>query len=224
MAKDNRSRITELQKALNILEERLSSLQKLTDTTDSRFQVIQERRTEATRLKNEINVLKQQAENVITEMEQKNTIAGKLEDSIQGLVNNAEESKETFEIHSKLLQEIEEKIKKFEIEITDQLGRAGSGALAKSFSVRQEEIEKELKKWFLILAGTTSGLVLVSITSLFILFRSIKLTIFLKLTISLPFIYTEWFATKQYNKERFILERYVFKAAQAKSLSAFSKT
>ena len=164
MAKDNRSRITELQKALNILEERLSSLQKLTDTTDSRFQVIQERRTEATRLKNEINVLKQQAENVITEMEQKNTIAGKLEDSIQGLVNNAEESKETFEIHSKLLQEIEEKIKKFEIEITDQLGRAGSGALAKSFSVRQEEIEKELKKWFLILAGTTSGLVLVSIT------------------------------------------------------------
>ncbi|MEK7200696.1 MAG: hypothetical protein AAB672_01000 [Patescibacteria group bacterium] len=225
MAKDNRSRITELQKALNILEERLSSLQKLTDTTDSRFQVIQERRTEATRLKNEINVLKQQAENVITEMEQKNTIAGKLEDSIQGLVNNAEESKETFEIHSKLLQEIEEKIKKFEIEITDQLGRAGSGALAKSFSVRQEEIEKELKKWFLILAGTTSGLVLVSITFfIYSFFVQLNLQFFLKLTISLPFIYTEWFATKQYNKERFILERYVFKAAQAKSLSAFSKT
>ncbi len=225
MAKDNRSKITELQNALNVLGERFSNLHKLADTADGRFQVIQDRRSEATKLKNEIDILKQQAETVITELKQKNTNASTLEGSIQELVNSAEESKETFETQNKTLLEIEEKIKKFELEITEQLGRAGSGALALAFSLRQGEIEKELKKWFFILASTTIGLIFVSLTFfIYSFFVQLNLQFFLKLTISLPFIYAEWFATRQYNKERFILERYAFKAAQAKSLSAFSKT
>jgi len=222
---DTRKRITGIQKQLTDLEGRISSLQQMTDTTDGRFQTIETRRTEATQLKNEIDTIKSEITTILADIQQKSTSATELEGSIEELVNGAEESKETFNTHSKSLEEIEEKIKKFELEITEQLGRAGSGALALAFSLRQGEIEKELKKWFGILSAITGALMFIGVCFfIYAFFVQVNLQFFLKLTISLPFIYAEWFASKQYNKERFILERYAFKAAQAKSLSAFSKT
>ena len=222
---DTRKRVTNIQKQLTDLEGRISSLQQMTETTDGRFQTIETRRTEATRLKNEIDTIKNETATLLADIQQKSTSATELESSIKELVDGAEESKETFDTHTKSLQEIEEKIKKFETEITEQLGRAGAGALAKAFSVRQSEIEKEVKKWFDILCGVTGGLVLLSIVFfIYSFFVQLNIQFFLKLVISLPLIYAEWFASKQYNKERFILERYAFKTAQAQSLSAFSKT
>ncbi len=105
------------------------------------------------------------------------------------------------------------------------MGRAGSGALALSFATRQGEVEKELERWRTILFGSTGALVVVSLSFLiYSFFIDINIQFFLKLSGSLPFIFAVYFASRQYNKERFIVERYAFKAAQAKSLSAFSKT
>lgn len=225
MARDNRSKIVEIQNTLDLLEGRVVSFQKLTDATDGRFQVIQERRTEAGRLKNEIDVLKQQAQTAVLEIEKEKASASEMESSIEDLVESAEESKATFDEQIKDLEEIEEKIKKFEIEITEQLGRAGAGALALAFVNRQDEVANELMHWRKMLYGATVVLGVVAMSLLvYSHFTEINLQFFLKLSVSFPFIYAVWFSGKQYNKERFILERYAFKAAQAKSLSAFSKT
>ncbi len=223
---NTRNRITTAQKQLADLEKRVSVLQQLTDKADGRFQDIEAWRNEARQLKSEIDGIKQQTDLLFSDIQQKKESTAKMESSIEGLVEEAEESKETFNEHSENLTKIEGKIKKFETEIIDQLGRAGSGALALAFAERQGEVEKELKRWRNILFGTTAALILVA----FALFKhlssaeEIDLQFFLKMTISLPFIYAEWFASRQYTKERFIVERYAFKAAQAKSLAAFSKT
>lgn len=225
MVRDNRGKIIELQNTLAVLEGRINNFQKLTEVADGRFQVIQERRTEAGRLKNEIDALKQQAQTAVLEIEKEKTSASEMESSIEDLVESAEESKTTFDEQIRALEEIEGKIKKFEVEIVEQLGRAGSGALALAFTSRQEEVEEELERWRDTLYKATGALIVVA-AILFGYAVSIKtdLQFILKLTVSFPFIYAVWFAGKQYDKERFILERYAFKAAQAKSLSAFSKT
>jgi hypothetical protein len=163
---------------------------------------------------------------ILADVQLKQTQIEEHQSSIEDLVTEAEESKETFEEHSKNLTAIEVKIKEFEKAITEQLGRAGAGALAIAFSLRQEEIEKELKRWRGILYYSVGALLLLSVIFFIYSFFITALTLgfFLKISISLPFIYVVWFASKQYSKERFILERYAFKTAQAKSLNAFSKT
>lgn len=225
MARDNRSKIIELQNTLIALEGRINGFQKLTEVVDGRFQAVQERRTEAGRLKNEIDTLKQQAQAAVLEIEKEKTSASEMESSIEDLVDSASDSKETFDTQIKVLEEIEGKIKKFEVEIIEQLGRAGAGALALAFTTRQGEVENELARWRDILYKATGALIVVA-SILFGYATLVKTDIqfILKLTVSFPFIYAVWFAGKQYNKERFILERYAFKSAQAKSLSAFSKT
>lgn len=221
----NRDRVNKLQEQIADLEERIGNLQRLTEVTDNRFQAIQTRRDEARNLKNEVENIKQQTEILFSEIQKKKTSAFEFESSIKDLVDEAEESQETFEKHSKNLQEIEAKIQKFEKEITIQLGRASSGALARAFSNRQEEVEKELKKWHNYLLISTGSLVVAGIGFfIYSLLVKIDWQFFLKLSVVFPIIYAEWFASRQYTKERFIVERYAFKAAQAKSLSAFSKT
>lgn len=225
MARDNRSRITEMQNALAGLEGRVATLQNLADKADGRFQDIQTRRNEATRLRGEIETAKQQADALLTEITQSKTNASTAEDAIEELVSDAETSKETFDTHSKNLEEIEQKIKGFEEAISEQLGRAASGALALSFEGRQEKVEKELERWRNNLYASAVALMAVGIVFfIYSFFATLNLQFFLKLTVSFPVIFAVWFSSIQYNKERFIVERYAFKAAQAKSLSAFSKT
>ena len=225
MARDNRSRITEAQNTLSAIEGRVATLQPLTDKADGRFQDIQSHRNEATRLRTEIETTKQEANALLTEITQSKLKAFTAEGEIEELVSDAEISKETFDTHSKNLEEIEGKIKKFEEKIVEQLGRAASGALAISFEGRQEKVEKELERWRTMLYKTTGAfMIVVCILFIYSTFTKIDLQFIFKLFVSLPFIYAVWFSGKQYNKERFIVERYAFKAAQAKSLSAFSKT
>lgn len=226
MAKDTRARITEIQKELDGVDERLKKIQEITDLAESRFTQIGVNKTEALALKVAIAGVKDEVDDILLDIEETQTKASEFEQSIEGLVEGAQSSKETFEEHVKNLNDVEEKIKKFEEAITIQLGRAGAGALAKSFDLRQIEIEKELKRWRDILYGSTVALVLLSVIFFIYSFHITEwsLGLFLKISISLPLIYIVWFASKQYAKERFILERYAFKVAQAKSLDAFSKT
>lgn len=226
MAKDNRARITQIQNDLDGVEIKLKEFQKITDFTDSRFNLVKERATEATNIKSEITTIKSDIDTILDDIQEKQTQASEFESSIEELVEEAQSSKETFEEHSKNLTEIEDKIHKFEKAINEQLGRAGAGALAMAFNIRQGEIEDEVKRWREILYWSTGGLLVLAIVFFIYSFSINELTLgfFLKISISLPFIYVVWFASKQYSKERFILERYAFKTAQAKSLDAFSKT
>lgn len=222
---NNRDRITNIQTLIKDLEERISTLQQLTEISDGRFQDIQLKCNEAKTLKNEIDTIKQQTEVLLTDIQSKKDTSVQLEESIEELVEGAEESKDIFETHSENLKKIETKIEDFEKAITEQLGRAGSGALALAFSERQIEVEKELDRWRDILFKITGALVILTLGFfVYSLFVEINLQFFLKLSVAFPLIYAEWFASRQYTKERFILERYAFKSAQAKSLSAFSKT
>ena len=222
---NHRDRITSVQTLITDLEERVGALQQLTENTDGRFQNIQSRKEEADILKNEIDTIKQQAETSLVDIQSKKESSSQLEGSIEELVENAEESKGVFDTHSANLKEIETKIGDFEKAITEQLSRAASGALALAFSTRQGEVEKELDRWRSILFGTTIALILLTIGFfIYSLFVDINLQFFLKISVAFPLVYAEWFASRQYTKERYILERYAFKAAQAKSLSAFSKT
>lgn len=226
MAKDSRARITELQKTIDSMEDKLAKLQGIVDLTESRFAQIEVKRTEALSLRNEISAAKDSVDTIFSDVEDTQTQVNEAGEDIEQLVADAQTSKETFDLHSQNLLEIETKISKFETSIVDQLGRAGAGALAKSFDTRQGEIEKELSHWRKMLYGSTAMLVALSIAFFVYSFHvnEWSLGLFLKLSISLPLIYVVWFSSKQYSKERFILERYAFKVAQAKSLDAFSKT
>lgn len=225
MAKDNRTKILEIKEELDNIDARISALKQLADKTDGRFQSVQEQNTEVLRLRTEIEALKNRADVFVANIEEKSTKATESEESIADLVSSAEESKEIFEEHSKNLRGIEDKIKMFEAEISEQLERAGAGALAVAFAGRQSVIEEELKRWRNHLYLATSILIVVAFGFLWHSFYTkINFEFFLKLTVVFPLIYAVWFSGKQYNKERFIVEQYAFKSAQAKSLAAFSKT
>lgn len=116
--------------------------------------------------------------------------------------------------------------------INTLLEGANAGELYKAFNSRKKDIEITLNKWFLGIIGINLFLVLFT---LLIINGSTWLSIkalnpnsmdsafYLKLFISIPLIFLDWFIIRQYNQRKDLAEKYAFKSVLSLSLLAYNE-
>ncbi len=224
MTKNSRSRITDLKLDLESSEDRISNLASQIDTLESEHGTITSHIEDSQKKVAQINELKILAENELVKLQAIESKAKSSEETIANLISAVSDCDTEFKERSSSIVEIEDKIAGFEKKIVEQLGRASSGVLANAFYERQNEVEAEVSRWRKNLYWSTCLLVVVGISFFaYSFWASFDYQFLLKITVSLPLIYSVWFSSRQYERERKIVEQYSFKAAKAKSLSAFSK-
>ena len=116
--------------------------------------------------------------------------------------------------------------------INQLLEGANAGRLYKSFHWRKRQLEKGLWFWF---ASIITVNVLIVLLTLLIVNGSASLGIdklnaasidgafFVKLFISIPLIFLDYFFISQYNQRRILIEKYTFKSALSLSLLAYNE-
>jgi hypothetical protein len=125
-------------------------------------------------------------------------------------------------------------IKNIELQkrINELLQGANAGRLHKSFYLRKRQLEKNQKWWF-------TGIIIINVSivlfSLLIINGSKTLGInsinpnkldsafYIKLFISIPLIFLDWFFIHQYNTRKDLIEKYSFKSVLALSLLAYNE-
>jgi len=116
--------------------------------------------------------------------------------------------------------------------INTLLEGANAGELYKAFNSRKKEIEESLNKWFwgiivinvflvfftlLIINGSTYlGIKELTTTTMDSAF-------YLKLFISIPLLFLDWFIIRQYNQRKDLAEKYAFKSVLSLSLLAYNE-
>jgi hypothetical protein len=116
--------------------------------------------------------------------------------------------------------------------INSLLEGANAGELYKAFNSRKKEIEESLNKWFW---GIVSINVFLVFFTLLIINGSESLGInaltattmdsafYLKLFISIPLLFLDWFIIRQYNQRKDLEEKYAFKSVLSLSLLAYNE-
>jgi hypothetical protein len=128
--------------------------------------------------------------------------------------------------------EIVNKNETLQEKINSLLEGANAGELYKAFNSRKKEIEKSLNNWFwgivainvflvlftlLIINGSeTLGIKALSTTTMDTAF-------YLKLFISIPLLFLDWFIIRQYNQRKDLAEKYAFKSVLSLSLLAYNE-
>lgn len=137
---------------------------------------------------------------------------------IQGIKNEITELKVSVE-------ELIEKSKTLTEQIEVQLGTAAGGSLSHTFNDRKKELEKSKNAWHKWFLWNIAALFVVALI-VFIELKSnqgFTTTLWLKITLAFPLIYSAIFFHAQYNKEREYVEEYAFKSAVALSLQAYKE-
>lgn len=173
----------------------------------------------STETQNQINAVKEQANKIFSEI-------SRIKDDSNSFLNDIKNIKEQSEkLHGNILQfEKESQENKEKIEQIYKL--ATDTGLANSFDARKKELKLGVWVWQAIL-----GLSVIIITVILIWLYStslknnydINILILYRFTLTFPFIFLIVFSANQYAKERGLLEKYAFKAANALALESYTR-
>lgn len=116
--------------------------------------------------------------------------------------------------------------------INSLLEGANAGELYKAFNSRKKDIEKSLNNWFWGIVGINVFLVFFTLLiingSEFLGIKALSTTtmdsaFYLKLFISIPLLFLDWFIIRQYNQRKDLAEKYAFKSVLSLSLLAYNE-
>jgi len=116
--------------------------------------------------------------------------------------------------------------------INSLLEGANAGELYKAFNSRKKEIEESLNKWFWGIVTINVFLVFFTLLiingSEFLGIKALSTTtmdsaFYLKLFISIPLLFLDWFIIRQYNQRKDLAEKYAFKSVLSLSLLAYNE-
>ncbi len=108
-----------------------------------------------------------------------------------------------------------------------QLGAISNEKLSNSFDKVKGDLKKDNEKWFEWLVGTSFGLLL-AVAGIVIWQVAKGDTIFeisflVKLALTSPIIFFEFFVNREYSRSKRLIEEYEFKASIARSLEAYKE-
>src|SRR5258707_4289362 len=139
-------------------------------------------------------------------------------EEIKGLEKQSTAAKEEY---SRLVAGLDQ----LEGQIRDSIRRPTGYGLFGSFQTRQEQLVKSKKFWERALATVVTLSALLAVALIWDLSKQGKVdygpAFFAKLAISLPLIYTIWFCSVQYSRERRLEEEYAFKSSISISLDPY---
>lgn len=128
--------------------------------------------------------------------------------------------------------EIVTKNETLQTKINSLLEGANAGELYKAFNSRKKDIEESLNKWFWGIVAINIFLVLFTLLiingSEFLGIKPLSATtmdaaFYLKLFISIPLLFLDWFIIRQYNQRKDLAEKYAFKSVLSLSLLAYNE-
>lgn len=125
------------------------------------------------------------------------------------------------------VEELEKKIDETDDLAREQLGIISNEKLSNSFDIRSADLITEKKKWFRWLIGSTISL-LVAI-GLIVWWQTIngdsifELSFLVKIALTSPIIFFEFFVSREYSRSQELLEEYQFKASVARSFEAYKE-
>ncbi|MBU1557782.1 hypothetical protein KKC45_02365 [Patescibacteria group bacterium] len=160
-----------------------------------------------------IPVKKQEIDNLMVEIKS-------LKESIVEQQNLTEEAKTTIDT----LKDETEKIHDLSL---DQLGVISNEKLSNSFDKVKNDLRDDNKKWFRWLFGT-SVVLLLAVIGVVIWQVEQRDTIFeisflVKLALTSPIIFFEFFVNREYSRSKKLIEEYEFKASIARSFEAYKE-
>ncbi len=149
----------------------------------------------------------------------------KISAGVQGAVEDIQAVKDEINELSSTVKELLAKAEVLTDEIKAQLGTAAGGSLAHTFDDRKKELEKSKNNWRIFFLINIIALFVVALVVFFELKsnQGFSNTLWLKITLAFPLIYSAIFFHSQYNKEREYVEEYAFKSAVALSLQAYKE-
>ena len=139
---------------------------------------------------------------------------------------------EKIELFTKKTNTIVSKNEGLQYKINSLLEGANAGELYKAFNTRKKDIEETLNKW---LGGIILINVFLVLFTLLIIngseYMGIKAlnteqmdtAFYLKLFISIPLLFLDWFIIRQYNQRNDLAEKYAFKSVLSLSLLAYNE-
>ncbi len=160
-----------------------------------------------------IPIKKQELDNLVEEVEslKESTVEQQnLTEEVKGTVDALKTKTE--EIHSLSLQ---------------QLGTISNEKLSNSFDKVKDNLKEDNKKWFNWLFGTSVALIL-SVAGI-VIWQTMKgdtifeISFLVKLALTSPIIFFEFFVNREYARSQRLIEEYEFKASIARSLEAYKE-
>lgn len=128
--------------------------------------------------------------------------------------------------------EIVTKNESLQEKINSLLEGANAGELYKAFNSRKKDIEDSLNKWFWGIVAINVFLVLFTLLiingSTWLGIKALNANeldsaFYLKLFISIPLLFLDWFIIRQYNQRKDLAEKYAFKSVLSLSLLAYNE-
>ena len=233
------------------LKEQISNLQTSVTTLQQDSATVSNLNTQIQNLYNQISANAEDIESKKVTISSLHKTATELEQIFENANSKVKElstssSKSVKEFIDTKTQFIEEKVVEFsdktgeivsknetlQEKINSLLEGANAGELYKAFNSRKKDIEDSLNKW---LAGIVSiNLFLVFFTLLIINGStwlginalnpaSMDSAFYLKLFISIPLLFLDWFIIRQYNQRKDLAEKYAFKSVLSLSLLAYNE-
>ena len=191
----------------------LDDLFNIVTSKNSKFQEIVQKASEQEENINQIPIKKEEFEKIFKELEISKDATEKNLEIIKDLENKNTES-------NKKLEEILELSR-------EQLGIISNEKLSNSFDIRSVKLIEEKEEWFKRLLITTLVLV-IAIIAVVIWQTAAGYSIFeisflVKLALTSPVIFFEFFISKEYSRSQELLEEYQFKASVARSFEAYKE-
>lgn len=153
---------------------------------------------------------------------------------LENLVNDVATIKEDIIEKKNLVEEANEKIEVIKIKADEihslslqQLGIISNEKLSNSFDKVKNDLKKDNEKWFWWLFGTSIVLLLSII--IIVIWQTIKgdtifeISFLVKLALTSPIIFFEFFVNREYSRSQRLIEEYEFKSSIARSLEAYKE-
>lgn len=231
------NKITEIQKNVTTLQQNSTTVKTLNTQIQKLYNQIKSNAEDVESKKVTINSLYKTAKELENIFENANSELKELNETSSKSFENFIDEKSTkfndkISDFSNKTDNIVSKNVSLQEKINTLLEGANAGELYKAFNTRKKEIEETLNKWFWGIVAINVFLVLFT---LLIINGSEKLGIkalstttmdtafYLKLFISIPLLFLDWFIIRQYNQRKDLAEKYAFKSVLSLSLLAYNE-
>ena len=163
----------------------------------------------------------------IDALPQKKEEFDKLVAEIETLKENTAEQHELAEEAKEEIETTKTKADEIHTLSLQQLGTISNEKLSNSFDKVRDELKTGNKKWFKWLLGTSGALVLA--VAGIVIWQTLKgdtifeVSFLVKLALTSPIIFFEFFVNREYTRSQRLIEEYEFKASIARSLEAYKE-
>lgn len=231
------SKINELEESLENLKQNSNSITNLNSQIEKLYNQTKINAEDIESKKITINSLYKLANELEIIFQNSNTEIKKIqENSFSSFKNFIEEKTKIFNDKAKEFDtktsEIVSKNESLQLKINTLLEGANAGELYKAFNTRKKDIEEKLNFWFWGIVGINVFLVFFTLLiingSEFLGIKALSATtidaaFYLKLFISIPLLFLDWFIIRQYNQRKDLAEKYAFKSVLSLSLLAYNE-